>query len=176
MKGNQTTITDWDSALKDGHYYATSTAANAPTANDFVGEVIRFDDNNLVQKLFRFDTKAGFIRYRGAGAFSAWSALDIAGGPKSLVYSDVTGSRAANTGYTNNTGRPKIVTIIVSYTSANANTQFQVDGGPYSAFAIGNNLSGLTFTHSVIVPPGSTYRLQSITGTVTINQWFEGSI
>lgn len=75
MKGNQTTVTDWNDALKDGHYYGAGSASNAPSAHAYVATVLRFDDNNLVQIAARFDTGAVAIRYRLAGTFGSWASV-----------------------------------------------------------------------------------------------------
>lgn len=75
MKGNQTTVTDWNDALKDGHYYAAGGASNAPTSDAFVGSVTRFDDNNLLQMASRLDADEVYIRRRLAGTFSSWARL-----------------------------------------------------------------------------------------------------
>ena len=77
MKGNQTTVTDWNDALKDGHYYAAGTAANVPSAHAYVGLVTRFDDSNIVQLLLRLDTEAVWIRRRLAGTFGSWTQVAL---------------------------------------------------------------------------------------------------
>ena len=75
MKGNQTTVTDWNDALKDGHYYAAGGASNAPTAHAYVANIIRNDDNNLIQVAIRAGTGEVYIRARASGTFGAWIPL-----------------------------------------------------------------------------------------------------
>jgi hypothetical protein len=75
MKGNQTTVTDWDAAIKDGHYYGDSSATNAPTAHAYVASIIRNDDNNLIQVAIRAGTGEVYIRARASGAFGVWVPL-----------------------------------------------------------------------------------------------------
>lgn len=90
-----------------------------------------------------------------------------------MTYTNVTGSRAVNTNYTNAGNRPMAVIVHAVYTSANTVTNLLVDTVVLSSFGIGNGLAGLTFTHSVIVPPGSTYQLNQSSGAATINSWRE---
>ena len=78
MKGNQTTVTDWDTAIKDGHYYGDGSATNAPTAHAYVASIIRNDDNNLIQVAIRAGTGEVYIRARASGTFGSWSRLAAA--------------------------------------------------------------------------------------------------
>lgn len=90
-----------------------------------------------------------------------------------FAYSDVTGSRALSTDYTNSNNRPMFVVVRVTYITGNAQSVFRVDGADVSIQYVGNSLAGLVFTHSIIVPPGSTYRV-AVAGSVTLNSWREG--
>ena len=81
------------------------------------------------------------------------------------IYQDVTASRLPGITYTNNTGRPIFVCVLVTYV-ANGTASLIVDG--LVVQTINHGLSGFITSISVIVPPGSTYGLAG-----NRNQWFE---
>lgn len=91
-----------------------------------------------------------------------------------LSYSNVTGSRAINTTYTNSTGRIMSVRIIGVTTLANTDIRIDTSYGAADMLAMGNGLNGIAFSLQADVPPGDTYRLQTYSGGVTINVWLEG--
>lgn len=91
-----------------------------------------------------------------------------------LSYSTVTGSRAINTTYTNNTGRIMSVRIIGVTTLANTDIRIDTSYGAADMLAMGNGLNGIAFSLQADVPPGDTYRLQTYSGGATINVWLEG--
>lgn len=133
-------------------------------------------------------TAEGDLVYRGASDFvrlpkgTAGQALVMNAGATApewataFAYTDVTASRAVNTNYTNSGHRPRAVVVRVEHTAANADHQLQVAGVSVSQFFLGNNLNGLTTTHSVIVTPGATYRLNVSAGSVTISRWNEAQL
>lgn len=91
-----------------------------------------------------------------------------------LSYSNVTGGRAINTTYTNNTGRIMSVRIIGVTTLANTDIRIDTSYGAADMLAMGNGLSGIAFSLQADIPPGDTYRLQTYSGGATINVWLEG--
>lgn len=128
----------------------------------------------------------GSLLLRGA---TAWAPLGLGAAGRHLVsngtdlvyspafaYTDVTGSRAINTNYTNTGNRPILVLVNISYTAANTNTTLTVDGVELSKFFLGNSLSGLSITHSVIVPAGGVYQLTRSAGNTSISSWREAAI
>ena len=91
------------------------------------------------------------------------------------AYGDVTSSRAVNTLYTNNTGRPLIV-LIVLYLSASSTVFLQASSSTATAYvydvvASDSTLYGWTRLFAVI-PPGDTYYLAT-TGTQGFGSWRE---
>jgi hypothetical protein len=135
---------------------------------------------------------SGINRTRGdiiRGGASAWEELPIGAAGLNLVsdgtdlvysaamaYTNVTGSRAFNTNYTNTGNRPLAVVVQTTYSGANANTSFLVGGVTFSQFSIGNGFTGLNFTHSVIVPPGVVYQVSKTAPAATIESWREGAL
>jgi hypothetical protein len=94
-----------------------------------------------------------------------------------MAYTDVTASRAVNTDYTNTGNRPLFVVVNLTYTGANTGTQFLVDGVALTQYNIGQGFStGISFSHTVIVPPGSTYRVARTSGNTTLASWREAEI
>lgn len=85
------------------------------------------------------------------------------------VWSDFSSSRAVGTIYTNTTGRP-IQVLIAAYSDGNTRIDAQIGSlpsfGNQSYTAPGVDVASLSFP----VPPGGTYRLIAVTGTVI---WLE---
>lgn len=81
------------------------------------------------------------------------------------TYQNVTASRSPGITYTNDTGRPIFVCVIVTYVS-NGTASLSVDG--LVVQSINHGLSGFTTSISVLVPSGSTYAFAG-----QRNQWFE---
>lgn len=71
------------------------------------------------------------------------------------TWQDVTASRAANTVYTNTTGRPIQVVIGAQTTSATNSVAVTVNGVIVSRSGLA--VTGSSAPHSVVVPPGATY-------------------
>ena len=94
---------------------------------------------------------------------------DAAVGTRGQTWQNVTASRAADTTYTNTTGRA--IEVIVGFVaSASATMTAVINGlprvGNSSTGIGGDDYCGLSF----IVPAGSTYRIEITTGTLT---WLE---
>lgn len=88
------------------------------------------------------------------------------------TWQNVTASRAANTTYTNTTGRT--ISVVISRgnsagTGANSH-DFLVNG--ISVTSASSSASAIFGSFSVMVPNGSTYRL-NLTGIASLNSWSE---
>ena len=85
------------------------------------------------------------------------------------TWQDMTGSRAVATTYTNTTGRP-IMVIIGATSVGDSRVSVQIGSlgefGNQSYMAPGTDMASVSF----VVPPGDTYRLVAITGTLS---WME---
>jgi hypothetical protein len=79
-------------------------------------------------------------------------------------------TRAANTNYTNSTGKPMQVVVAVQSIDGNQ-CLFNVDGTTVSVFAGGASQS-IFATHSILVPNSSVYRVVTA-GPASISTWFE---
>ena len=90
------------------------------------------------------------------------------------VWVDELANRASDTEYTNNEGKPiSVVIAIYSDESNGANAWVNVGGVSVALLAVGTTNNGKYSTVSVIVPPGSTYKLMSGGGSYGIQGWSE---
>lgn len=82
----------------------------------------------------------------------------------------VTGSRAFGTTYTNTTGKP-----IIIYVNGNNSTAalLAIVIGATTLFSQAQPSGTVGMAISAMVPPGSTYACNIISGTITVNQWAE---
>lgn len=84
---------------------------------------------------------------------------------------NVTASRAANTTYTNATGRAISILITRGTSNTGANSsELLVDGVQVHTISATSTIN--VFTIPYVIPAGSTYRL-NLTGTATLNHWSE---
>jgi hypothetical protein len=103
---------------------------------------------------------------------TTWTSATPAGGIGiGQTWQSVTGSRALGTTYTNSTGKPIFVYIVVQL-SSNGDTNLTLNGvvldGPASS------AGGAVFTPcSFIVPDGNTYNLSVFGGSVSVTAWSE---
>jgi hypothetical protein len=103
---------------------------------------------------------------------TTWTSATPAGGIGiGQTWQSVTGSRALGTTYTNSTGKPIFVYIVVQL-SSNGDTNLTLNGvaldGPASS------AGGSVFTPcSFIVPDGNTYNLSVFGGSVSVTAWSE---
>lgn len=88
---------------------------------------------------------------------------------------NVTGSRAANTDYTNSTGGTKIVHVYGNNSTASCFIQASFNAGSTWMTVAGSALPSGTAqaAGSFQVPDGSTYRVRASTGTLAITEWWE---
>lgn len=87
------------------------------------------------------------------------------------TWSDVSGSRAFGTTYTNSTGRPIQVSITISHAVSDS-TDFLI-GGSIVASGTAGAQTGEKTTYCHIIPNGQTYRVNITLGGPTISQWWE---
>ncbi len=92
----------------------------------------------------------------GIGIGQTWNALN--------------GSRVLNTTYTNSTPLPILVSVTISVASGNAG--MQVDGVSVGTVLYNNASYNVQGTITSIVPPGSTYRVNS-SGSASLGIWSE---
>lgn len=102
---------------------------------------------------------------------TAWTSTASTAIGVGQTWQDVTASRALATTYTNSTGRPIQVSVVLgNYTDAAINMQLNVDGLQIATFGYGRAGAGDNGngTCTAIIPAGSTY---SVTGYFTY--WYE---
>jgi len=87
------------------------------------------------------------------------------------TWTDVTGSRALGTTYTNTTGKPIQVAVTVnSITSSTGD--FRIGGTTVATSNTGSNTS-MRNHYQFIIPDGATYEARATGGTVTLINWWE---
>jgi hypothetical protein len=155
--GSITGITDL--AVADGGTGSSTLTANA---------VLLGNGTNALQTVAP-STSGNVLTSNGTTWVS--SAPPSAGLGIGQTWQSVIGSRALGTTYTNSTGKPIFVYIVVSL-SGNGDTVLTLNGvtldGPASS------ASGSVFTPcSFIVPDGNTYNLTATGGSVGITAWGE---
>lgn len=95
------------------------------------------------------------------------------------TWQNVIGSRLAATNYTNDTGRPIMVCVSAgSVFSAGSATMTMTVGGVVVASTSTNESNGAIFQSRItlinaIVPNGAVYRVDGVTGALTIAHWTE---
>lgn len=111
------------------------------------------------------------ISGNAATATLATTATDVTNGLGSgQTWQDVSASRASGTTYTNSTGKPILVNIIMGTTTNTTNSSLTVGGVVVSRFSQDDNYTQRS-TLSAIVPNGATYALTS--GGAPIVNWVE---
>lgn len=88
------------------------------------------------------------------------------------TWTNVTGSRAIATQYTNSTGKPILVVISCTGNGANGLFGAMVDGSTIM-FSPSTASSGYWSSVSFIVPNGSTYNTNQQGANVTLGLWWE---
>jgi hypothetical protein len=107
-------------------------------------------------------------RWRANTLSQVSQALEFLGGDQEWV--DLTGSRTVNTQYTNETGKPIMVSVIAYANIANVRIASNVGTVNIANTSIANT----TQTIQVLVPSGRTYMIRTTnTSNTTINSWSE---
>lgn len=87
------------------------------------------------------------------------------------TWQNATASRSLGVTYTNSSGRPIYVSIVLqSPSGGSTTTNLLVDGNVVSANS--RAIAGEPDTHVAIIPNGSTYNVPSV-GNTTISSWME---
>jgi hypothetical protein len=108
---------------------------------------------------------------------TTWTSTAVPGGlGVGQTWTNVSGSRAFGTSYTNSTGKPIVVAIVASQTPGGAYLGATVDGVGPIPMGTGYSAGG-TYTTSgtVVIPVGATYSVtpQVTAGTTTLSAWYE---
>lgn len=101
---------------------------------------------------------------------AAQAAAIAAGLGASQTWQDMTASRAKGVVYTNTSGKPIYVSVIVSIPVGTSSASIYVDAVYVQAQSYASSGSGGISTIA-IVPPGSTYHVEASVGTVYL--WSE---
>lgn len=94
------------------------------------------------------------------------------------TYQDMSGSRAANTTYTNTTGKPILIyEALITGTNAIGilTYSFSVNGSVVQSGTTGNGTVAFTrygSASNIVIPPGATYQL-TFSNAVTTTKWVE---
>ena len=104
-------------------------------------------------------------------ATALWAIAGMLGAGQ--TWQNVASSRALATTYTNSTGRPIQVSASIVHNSSGGVSNFLVDGNIVAVFA--NNMTGTNIVtpYTIIVPAGSTYRINQTVATISIFSWWE---
>jgi len=91
------------------------------------------------------------------------------------TWTDVTSSRALGTTYTNSTGRPIMIAVTITIPSQlNSYVTFSINGSIVGYFGANSAAQpALLDTTTLIIPDGATYRVATVTGSPSIQIWWE---
>ena len=92
--------------------------------------------------------------------------------PSGQLWINETSSRAAGVSYSNSTDNAIMVSIVMSGTAAAQGANVAVDSMVIDKFSLNSGTGGARSSLQVVVPIGSTYILQNVTG-VTLESWRE---
>lgn len=113
-----------------------------------------------------YATAPSLVQGCGGQALAALSSLGYG-----QTSQNFTGSRAVGTTYYNTTGKPKVV-VVEGGMAAGAGW-VRVGNGSTS-FGSGYGSAGVTaYALTAVIPAGAPYALTAVTGTASINSWFE---
>jgi len=98
------------------------------------------------------------------------NALDALGG-EGQEWVNVTASRALNTNYTNDTGRPIAIIVDLNSAGVGASVRYRINGEIVSVGTFNNGPSAPS-SNILIVPDGDIYRAEII-GDGTMQRWSE---
>lgn len=150
--GTVTTVAISNSSLSSTVVYASAAFANVPYRVVGFVEALQITPGNW----------QGLSLVQGAGG-QAVAALSSLGYRQS--WQDLTASRAASTLYYNTTGRPIVVAIRNVASGSVTSLIIAVNG---VTIVSTSPSAGSSFSGSVIVPPGATYRVPTV-----FNNWYE---
>lgn len=87
------------------------------------------------------------------------------------TWQDLTASRVIGTTYTNSTGSPISVAIDYYNSTATGYSVFRING--ITILTLQSSIVNGAVPLSIIIPPGATYGVISISGNPSISRWFE---
>jgi hypothetical protein len=87
------------------------------------------------------------------------------------TWQDLTASRASGTTYTNSTGYPIVIEVLMLISSGSPG-YVVVKGGLTLTYAWPGSIAGVTPLYTCIIPNGASYSVTSNAGT-TISKWYE---
>ncbi len=159
MVGDGVYTSDLNNCITSGAYRIQPSATNLPTGANPYGQLFvsrgAFSDT-ITQIYGDYANGALYTRsgnppsVNGSGTWSSWHAVTGLG-TAGQSWSDLTGSRANNTTYTNTTGRPIAINIAKS---ANGAGNLYVNGSNMGYYYANSN----DFSLFAIVPAGATYQ------------------
>ncbi len=119
----------------------------------------------LTNKIIDAGQLTGALPAISGAALTSLPALGI-----DQTWQTVTGSRALNTNYTNSTGKPIMVNIMIIQ-GTGGQGRFRVDGIDVSGQNLGT--AGLPVMISAVVPPNGVYQMATTAGSQSISFWAE---
>lgn len=121
-------------------------------------------------------TATGVATGTGTAQITTWASAPISTVSNSLgvgqTWQSVTGSRAFNTSYTNSTGKPIYVSIVLAGGPNNANAQLYISSVLVSSAQVVVSSAGFVSSVSGIVPNGAVYSLNT-SNAPAISSWAE---
>ena len=114
-------------------------------------------------------TATGIGTGTGAATTNIWASAAGNGVGQNQTWTDVTSSRALNTTYTNNTGKP--ISVGVQGVSTSASPGIYGTVGGVNLYSTGGTASGQVICNNFIVPAGATYSATTV--NLTLQRWVE---
>lgn len=150
--------------------YATAVQSLLDAISTTHGNVLYYNGTDWVA--LSPGTSGQFLKTLGAGANPAWE--DVSSLGVSQTWQDKTASRAlGGAGYTNSTGKPIQVNVVVTVPASGGGIKLTVGGVIVSKFS--NNMTGtnIVTTLSATVPTGTAYIVEATALSPTIDAWLE---
>lgn len=121
-----------------------------------------------------YGTAGQVLTSGGSGAAPSWETGQQIG--VGQTWQNVTGSRAANTTYTNSLSKPIQIHVIFAQTGQNQSATFTavINGVSFNTNTVScnNAIVNIPITFSLIIPAGHTYRINA-TGSYALRDWAE---
>lgn len=150
--------------------YATAVQSLLDAISTTQGNVLYYNGTDWVA--LSPGTSGQFLKTLGAGANPAWA--DVSSLGVSQTWQDKTASRAlGGAGYTNSTGKPIQVNVVVNVPASGGGIKLTVGGVIVSQFS--NNMTGtnIVTTLSATVPTGTAYIVEATALSPTLASWLE---
>ncbi len=177
------TTTNIDTIVKTGFYIVTSTTSGIkPNGSGSAGTLIHVErgSSNIAFQIFSLFLGAGakstvYIRTKNAdGIWNSWSEIQHGENERQVgvlqSWQDLTSSRSAGVTYTNSTGKPIQISIVIQSSASSNSFEFSV--GSVTVASASASSSVMAFCLNQIVPSGETYAL-TLSGSMNISSWCE---